>query len=124
MSDWHPAETAPKDGRTILVIYQGWKTHIDDEPHRIVSIRWQEDGEFWELIEAVRHATSWSADPDFVLWQDAPTIPDLAIRDLTPRWLPPDPSEPEKHGEFVRMTREEYIREFGEDAASDLPPRS
>ena len=122
MSEWHPAETAPKDGRPINVVYQGWTDGLDTYEHEIAAIRWNQEDEYWQIIVTGRYATSDAADRDFVLWADIPPLPDLPIKDITPRWVP-DPSKPEQHGKFAQMTREQYVEEFGEEVASvDLTP--
>lgn len=65
MSEWQPIETAPKDGRAIMV----WMSADENGPHCFAPISITGDGKWWDdstgdQIEVLRSATHWMPLPN------------------------------------------------------------
>lgn len=65
MSEWQPIETAPKDGRTLMV----WITDPDVSSHCFAPVSITSDGKWWDdstgdQIEPLKNATHWMPLPE------------------------------------------------------------
>lgn len=116
MSEWKPFETAPKDGSPILVYERGiahrMTGRVIHEPEMLI-VRWEADGGYWALIPS----GSYAEDNEALLstashWRPLPEPPKVE----------PLLTEPEfcrvaerTEGQWVSITREEFIKEFGEE---------
>lgn len=121
MSEWKPFETAPKDGTPILVYSRGivdlMTREVLHEPEMVV-VRWAEEpweqvGGYWALIQSGSYA--WDDEAHFATathWRPLPTPPDVQPLETDPPYCR---VAERTEGQWVTITREEFIKEFGEE---------